>query len=353
MLLTIAIATFNSEKFLPRVIQAIRRQSLPVSEYEILIVDGGSTDNTHQLAAANNCKILQNPRTEPVYAKYLAYINACSRYLMYLDHDEILIDVDSLKKRLAFLNQNPSCIAVVSAGYRNPKSYSKINEYINEYGDPFSLFFYRLSKDYRFFLSSLKNKYEFKKVSLGEYCFQFSSHIDLPIIELCACGALIDLHFFREKFPKLSEDFRLIPHLFYLAVSKQSVSIGAIEGDIIDHYSSENVSRYLRKIKWRVKNNIFFSKGMGQSGFLGREAYSPVLKRVKKFLFIPYALLVLPALVDSFYLVFSRKNSVYILHFCLAFYTAFLICFFMVLKLLGFSPPLKSYDDSKVISHFG
>ena len=47
---SIVIATYNSEKLLPRTLDAIRRQTYPKERIEILIIDGGSKDNTIKIA---------------------------------------------------------------------------------------------------------------------------------------------------------------------------------------------------------------------------------------------------------------------------------------------------------------
>ena len=46
---TILIATFNSEKILPRTLEGIKKQSYPQDKLDLLAVDGGSTDGTYAL----------------------------------------------------------------------------------------------------------------------------------------------------------------------------------------------------------------------------------------------------------------------------------------------------------------
>src|SRR5690606_9030906 len=88
--LTIAIATFNSEKRLTDVLQAIRKQEIYGSKLELLIIDGGSTDETLKIVKKFDAVVIKNPKTEPVFAKYLAFHKAKGKFLLYLDHDEVL-----------------------------------------------------------------------------------------------------------------------------------------------------------------------------------------------------------------------------------------------------------------------
>src|SRR5258708_6161377 len=94
--LTIVIATFQSGRILPKVLESIKKQTLTRDQFEILIVDGGSQDNTHELSDEYGCRWIVNPHTEPVYAKFLGYREARGQYLLYLDHDEVIENKHSL-----------------------------------------------------------------------------------------------------------------------------------------------------------------------------------------------------------------------------------------------------------------
>ena len=71
-IVTVAIATYNSEKLLPRTLKAIRKQSYPQEKIEILIIDGGSKDKTRLIAQEYGAIEIDNPKTEPVNAKLIS-----------------------------------------------------------------------------------------------------------------------------------------------------------------------------------------------------------------------------------------------------------------------------------------
>ena len=89
-IVSIMIATFNSEKVLPRTLDAIRAQTYPQDKLEILAIDGGSTDSTLEIAKNLGCKIIDNPKTEPTYAKWLGFSKCTGKYLITIDHDEVM-----------------------------------------------------------------------------------------------------------------------------------------------------------------------------------------------------------------------------------------------------------------------
>ena len=128
--ISIIIATYNSMKTLPHVINSLKKQTLDPSLFEIILVDGGSTDGTLDYASKNKFKIINNPRKEPVYAKYLGIQSAKGNYCMYLDHDEEIVNSKSLQLKIDIF-ENLDCHAIAPTGYQNPKGYHFINNYIN------------------------------------------------------------------------------------------------------------------------------------------------------------------------------------------------------------------------------
>ncbi|HYD35463.1 MAG TPA: glycosyltransferase family A protein [Vitreimonas sp.] len=348
-LVTIIIATFNSMKTLPMVLDALQKQSLPREKMEILLLDGGSSDETPALGKKYGCQLIPNPRTEPVYAKFLGYLKAQGKYIVYLDHDEVIENSHSLENKIAFFTQFPDVHAVIGSGYRNPAGFSITNQYINEFGDPFSYFIYRLSKSVDYFVTHMSARYPIKNEDKTGVVFDFSQVEALPIIELCAAGSMIDAEFFKTNFPATQTDPALIPHFFYLLLSK-APTIALTKNDGLLHYSSETIGRYLNKIRWRIKNNIYHVDQMGQSGFTGRDKFQPSWLQYKKYLYLPYTLSLILPLLDTLWLCVTRRDWQYLIHWPLSLFTAGQIVYHYLRKSLGYHPDLRSYDESKVVT---
>lgn len=349
MEISIIIATFNSEETLPLVLKSIQKQIYPKKEIEILLVDGGSVDKTIKIAKKFNCRIINNPRTEPVYGKYLAYLNARGQYAMYLDHDEVLKNKNSIALKMAAFKASSKIKAVIGSGYKNPKGYPFINDYINEFGDPFSFFIYKLSKNADFFIKTMRTNYPIVSENKSFIIFDLSKVKILPLIELVAGGSMFDILYFKKKFPQTLKRFELIPHFFYLLKDKLPF-ITITKNDFLIHYSSDTLGKYFNKIKWRIKNNIYHKSDMGISGFSGRDIFQPKFMRQKKFLFIPYAYSFVFPFIDSIFLAISRKKPKYLIHLPLTIYTANLIVYhYFLKKILRFKPKLRNYDESKEI----
>ena len=347
--ISVIIATYNSEKTLPLVLKALRQQTFPQDKLEVLLLDGGSTDKTRKIGKEFGCTIINNPRTEPVYAKFLGYKKAKGKYIVYLDHDEVLENKNSLKDRMECLEKEKDVQTALVSGYVNPEGYPFINEYINEFGDPFSCFIYRLSKSASFFLPSMNTKYKRVKDTKMYSIFSLKSVTKMPIIELCAAGTMTNKEYMQKEFPETLKKPDLIPHFFYLLLEK-CPTVAIAKNDTILHYSSDTLKKYLNKIRWRVKNNIYHVSDMGMSGFTGRNRYNPFLTQQKKYLFLPYVYFIAPLFLDTLYLMITRKKVGYWLHAPLSIFTANLIVYHTIHKFFGSTQVLKSYDESKIVS---
>ncbi len=132
---SVIVATLNSERTIEACLNSLRTQDYPQDCVEILLIDGGSTDQTRAIAKKYNCRILENPDVVPVAAKLIGMKEATGDYLMHLDSDEVLTSKRALEKRRAALDSSDKIVMVFSAGYRNPDKSAFVNQYINEFGD--------------------------------------------------------------------------------------------------------------------------------------------------------------------------------------------------------------------------
>ncbi len=331
--ISIAIATYNSKRTLEKTLDSIVGQDYPRNKIEILAIDGGSKDNTLQIARKYKCKIIPNPRTELIYAKHIGYLKAAGKYLIFLDHDEILENPQSLKIKLAAMTKDPRVRSALPSGYKTPEGFSDINYYTNEFGDPFTFFIYRESKSYQFLLGELSKKYP--KVAEDENCALFDFHQvkQLPLIELWAGGCMVDIEYARANFPQVKKDPSLVAHLFYLLNSKKAL-LAVTKNDPTVHNSSEKLAKFLKKLDYRIKINMR-SLDMGKEGFLGRENFQASSVRMKKYLFVPYSLSVILPAIDALYLFITRKKFIYLVHLPLCIYITYRLGYYLSRKALN------------------
>ena len=243
-LISVIIATFNSEKTLGKTLNSLKKQTYPAKKIEILIIDGGSKDRTIEIAEKFGCKILKNSGAIPFVSKLLGTSRAKGSYIVYLDSDETIVNRRSLELKYEVFQKDNKIKAVVGAGYKDPTKSSFIRSYINEFGDPFSFFIYRLSKNYKFFLKQMFKRYHIIENHKNYVLFDFSSAKELPIIELGAAGSMVSLEYIRKKFRDFN--YETFAHLFYLIILDKGL-VAITKNDVLVHHSSDGFKQYLNK----------------------------------------------------------------------------------------------------------
>jgi len=110
------IPTFNYGKYLPRLIHSLLEQSLSPEEYEIIIVDNASTDNTKDVVNAflhhKNLKYLYEPIVGASQARNAGARIARADYIAFCDSDQIA-SRDWLRLLLEAFEQvqpQPACV---------------------------------------------------------------------------------------------------------------------------------------------------------------------------------------------------------------------------------------------------
>ncbi|MEG1274416.1 MAG: glycosyltransferase family 2 protein [Ruthenibacterium sp.] len=344
-MVTVMIATFNSAKILERVLIAIGNQDYPREKLEILAVDGGSTDDTRKIAASYGCRILDNPKTEPVNAKLIGLRSATGQYYITLDHDEVMVNTSSIRLKVEALMNNPACHAAICSGYKSPKDYPLLNQYISVFGDPLSLFLYHYSKGVAV-QEKLLRRYKILRDERDYMVVDFSNVKKQPLYELICAGTMIDRAFFLKMFPNF-DSAAVVAQLFYIMLEHGYTQMIFIKNDSLLHYSADSLRAYFPKLKWRICNNVHFPE-KGELGYTGRVQYQRNI-RYKKYLFIPYAFTIIFPLCEGIVLALKRKNPIFMMHpiFCL--YVGVEILWQYALKLMHITPAFRSYDGKKKI----
>ncbi len=103
MKLSIVIPTLNEEKYLTHLINSIREQDY--SDYEIIVSDGNSDDNTVKIAKDNNCEVVISKKRHPSHQRNQGANIAKGENILFLDADTKLPDmflkntIEELKNR--------------------------------------------------------------------------------------------------------------------------------------------------------------------------------------------------------------------------------------------------------------
>ena len=114
MKVSIIISTYNAEKYISRAIRSCMEQSMPKKDYEIIVVDDGSTDNTRYILESFGDWIrviwLGENKGLP-YASNVGIKNSLSRFVVRVDADDFIHE-DLLKAEYLYLSLNNGIDAV-------------------------------------------------------------------------------------------------------------------------------------------------------------------------------------------------------------------------------------------------
>ena len=121
------MATYNSESTIEKSLISIREQDFDQKKIEILVVDGGSTDKTRDIAKKYRCEIIDNPQRLPEIAKMIGLRRATGMYVSIMDSDEALVRKTILTERYRVLVKYPY-LKCLTAGLKTPSGYSQVRK---------------------------------------------------------------------------------------------------------------------------------------------------------------------------------------------------------------------------------
>lgn len=108
------IPTLNAMAMLPTCLRSIQNQDYPPERIEILVADGGSTDNTQEIARSFGARVIHNPERIAEAGKRLALKSAGGEYVVFVDADNEFSCRDFVRLALDALAKNPQALGVES-----------------------------------------------------------------------------------------------------------------------------------------------------------------------------------------------------------------------------------------------
>jgi glycosyltransferase involved in cell wall biosynthesis len=116
--ITAVICTYNRKDYLRRAVGSLVRQTLPREQFEILIVDNGSSDGTSLVASElqqqfdHEIRYVSEPALGVSNARNAGWRHASGKYVAYLDDDELAAP-DWLENILTVFSTSPRDAACV------------------------------------------------------------------------------------------------------------------------------------------------------------------------------------------------------------------------------------------------
>jgi glycosyltransferase involved in cell wall biosynthesis len=322
---SVVMPTLNAERTIERALMSIRSQTIPQECVEILVIDGGSTDRTREIAAHYGAVIIENLDVIPERAKSIGLQLAKGDYLIKMDADEYFVSADQIMLRLNMFQANPDIKCILTDRLLTPRKSDVACAYLNDAGDPFSYFVYQLK-------GSVLKTFQKNELSARDgdrkFVLRFGKDELLPIGD--GGASMVDMRYIRATFAEHIEQTAFASTICNDIIEKTKL-VGCMEGDDIIHDSSARFFGYLRKLKFRVINNIH---NVQSSGFSARADFNRTLNK-RKYLYPIYCLTLVWPIFDAIYLSITRRNATYLLHIIYVYYVMVQVCLQTLLKLLN------------------
>ena len=108
MKVSIIIRAYNSEKTIKRALESALNQDFPKQDFEVIVIDDGSTDRTLKILKPYQKKIrlIKQKHQGAIKSANLGFRIAQGKYLILLDSDDFF-EPTILKKMTAILDKNP------------------------------------------------------------------------------------------------------------------------------------------------------------------------------------------------------------------------------------------------------
>ena len=107
---SVLIPTYNCGRFLGEALDSVLAQTF--TDFEIIVVDDGSTDNTPEVVARYpQVRYIPREHCGVSVTRNAAIAEATGEFVVFLDADDMWTP-DKLEKQVAYLDQHPDCMLV-------------------------------------------------------------------------------------------------------------------------------------------------------------------------------------------------------------------------------------------------
>ncbi|MBS1656315.1 MAG: glycosyltransferase family 2 protein, partial [Bacteroidetes bacterium] len=106
-LVSVVIPAYNAAAFIADTLKSIQSQAYP--QWEIIVVNDGSTDNTSDIirkSGISSLQLIDQPNAGVSMARNKGLDNANGEFIVFLDADD-LMEPGFLSERIDFLKQHP------------------------------------------------------------------------------------------------------------------------------------------------------------------------------------------------------------------------------------------------------
>jgi glycosyltransferase involved in cell wall biosynthesis len=324
----------------------------------VLVIDGGSNDETIRIAKEFGARIIFNPLGHATAAKWIGYTEALGDYVCFVDQDERLVSEFSLSRKLQVFEEYPNAVAALTSGYLFSEDESPVNRYASEFGDPLSLFRDRTPNHHLRRIEVVRERFRsFTDPNLSCTIFDIGSESRPTLLEIGAAGgAIARRRILNLLAGRMKLDANSLPMLLtILGTFTKGTQAFILTNDPVSHKTASTWGQVFSKVRWRVSNATEDAQQIADSGFTGRVRFERLYTTnrrskhwFKPLYFVLYVICFVPVFADSLFLAISRKRPSYMMNVLLAYYVIFTAFTLHARRVLRIAPRIRRYDGTPV-----
>lgn len=307
--ISVITPTLNSEQDLPKLMKSINRQEYPNGKIEIIISDGGSTDNTIKIAKKNHAKIINNKFIFAEPGIYLGMQKAMGELLMVLAPDNIYEDKYAFKKIAKIFSNNE--IYAAFPKHDSFPSDTLFTRYINTFTDPINHFVYGAAANARTFKKQYRTIIKEKTYDV----YDFKSSNIFPIIAL-AQGFTVRKHFKKIR-KSIYDDIVPTRDIF------MNHNIAYVHSVSLYHHTIRSMDHYIRKQRWLTRIALEDKR----FGIKFRSRFFTPYQLLKFYLFPLYGFSVIFPIMRSIYGYMQDRELIWFFEPFIALLTAYVVLY--------------------------
>jgi len=252
---SVLIPTLNSASVLGKCLNSIVGQNYPKNKIEIIIADGGSTDKTLKIARKYRVKIYKNPLKTGEAGKAVALKHAKNELVAMIDSDNILPSKNWLQQMVG-----PFSDSEIIGSEPWKFTYRRQDGFIDRYcalmgvNDPFCYFLGNYDR-----LNILSGKWTGLPIQQKDRVDWIKVSLKPPLIPTVGANGTILRRKILAKSGLVKDYLFDIDVLFKLA-EQEPVEFAKIKTGIIHLYCGQDVKKFARKQRRRIKDYLYYRK---------------------------------------------------------------------------------------------
>jgi len=332
MIVSFIIPTLNAASVLESCLKSIKKQNL--KNYEIVIADGGSTDNTLKIAKKYQAKILKNPLKTAEAGKAIGIKQAIGKYIALIYSDNILPTKNWLQKNIDILEKDSQLIGTepIRFTYRPKAGFIERYSALTGVNDPYA--FISGLYDRQNFINFKWTGLKIDQIDKNQY-IKITLKPNSIIPTIGANGTIFRTDFLKNN---LKSDYLFDIDILsdYLNKNKKSIYFAKVKQGIIHTFCESSIKKFIRKQNRRI-TDYFNYQNLRQFNW-NQTNKSGILK------FIFYTILIIPMLFDTLRGFLHKPDSAWFFHPLACFITLYLYTINTIRKRLNL---LKQLDRNQ------